>query len=91
MGIISNILDIVFDRPIKVGDLLAVGKKVTLYSDANGTFTIERARSGKVRICLDNRATGAATVLDLSHDAAFNAAGQIKTVVQKLAQYDRKK
>ena len=90
MGIISNILDIVFDRPIKVGDLLAVGKTVTLYSEANGTLSIERARSGKVRLMISTP-IGSNAAMDLSHDAAFNAAGQIKTVVQRLAQYDRKK
>jgi len=91
VGIIANIRDMIFDRPFNLSDLVAAGRLVIIHDDPVTRITVERVAAGRVRVVVRMVShTDTAVAFTLSYDAAFNLARQIKTVIQMLAQYDRK-
>ena len=90
MSLLANIRDILFDRPYSAAERIAFGAHIILYQDVSANISTERTNCNGtygMRLCIRD---GNATVsIDLSPDAAFNVANQIKDVVQRLVQQNR--
>jgi len=90
MGVISNVLDIVFDRPFRPRDLINGTGVLLLYCDDSVRLTAQRESKGKIHFIVRYHTSNTAIGFTLSYDSAFNVASQIKEIVQKFAQLDRR-